>query len=107
MAFKKDDSRINRNGRPKGSMNKKNQLTSELIADILEQGKDKFVKELNSLDGKNYVTSYLALMEYQLPKLARSSVEAEISNDDTGISIVTNIITNDEFLRLKEENESE
>ena len=67
MPFKKDDDRINRNGRPVGSKNK-GQLR-DFIAGVLDLNKEKFQESLSGLKNAEFVKLYLEAMQYALPKL--------------------------------------
>jgi len=70
-------------GRPKGAKNKltlakevlNNNLWDKIGEKITGEGIDKCWRELNTLDGKDYVYSFLALMEYFKPKLSRTTLE--------------------------------
>jgi hypothetical protein len=64
-------------GRPKGSVNKDNELKA-FIKGLISDNTDKLTKEIAKLEGKVYIDSVLALMEYAVPKLARVEVEGEI-----------------------------
>ncbi len=55
-------------GRKAGTPNRATAKIKGLISDFLENKFDKFLKELNKLEGKDYVTSYLKMIEYVVPK---------------------------------------
>ena len=49
---------------------------------VIDDNRDKFEKELNSLEGRDYINAISNLMEYCTPKLQRSEVIAEIAIED-------------------------
>lgn len=97
MPFKKNDSRINRNGRPKGSTNK--------ITDKIKSGFEKLVadnleglqQDLDAMSPKDKVQALSNLSKYILPTLKQSevSLEADVKtqelNDDMLKAIVDNM----------------
>lgn len=58
-------------GRPKGSKNVKTQQWEGLGDYITRIGADKFLYELQILEGKEYIDMYTKILEYFKPKLAR------------------------------------
>jgi hypothetical protein len=82
MPYKKGKSG-NVKGKPKGVKSKKTIILEAFVQAIAEGGVEKFQIELNKLTGKDYVTSYLALLEYVKPKLARQEVKQEGSTTQT------------------------
>lgn len=75
-------------GKPKGAVSKKTHIISTLnmkysdCANYMETTAfDRFVREMEQLDGRDYVTAYLALLEYIKPKLSRMEVRAELTNE--------------------------
>lgn len=72
MPFKKGNP-----GKPKGAIRKDTKILKEFLVEISEKGKDKMWEELQKLQGKDYVHSYLTMLEYVRPKLART----ELAND--------------------------
>jgi hypothetical protein len=66
-------------GRAKGSINKVTKPLKELLANYSQESYDRFVMEMDHLQGIEYVRSYLALLEYFIPKLQRSEVTEIIS----------------------------
>jgi len=67
MPFQKGTSG-NPNGRTKGVGNKIGAEVKILISNFLESNYKKFTREISKLKGKDYVTAYLKLLEYELPK---------------------------------------
>jgi hypothetical protein len=70
----------NPNGRPQGAVSQKRLLIDNFVNIIIEEGTDRFNQELNSLEGKDFVQSYLTLLEYARPKLARTTLEGDANN---------------------------
>ena len=59
-------------GRPKGTKNKKTAENSERINNVLSYINDKYMYEdIDSLSSSERVKTYISLMEYVVPKLAR------------------------------------
>ncbi len=68
----------NPKGRPIGAKSKKT-LQWEQFADYcMNQGLEKFCKELETLEGGDYVKAFLNLIEYFKPKLSR--VDQQLSS---------------------------
>lgn len=66
-------------GRPKGSVNKDNELKA-FLRELVNDSQEKLEQELSKLEGKAYVDAMFALMEYVQPKLSRTEVKAEVEN---------------------------
>ena len=64
-------------GRPKGSVNKDSELKVFLLK-LVNDNQDKLLDEIKTLNGKAFVDSMFALMEYVQPKLSRTEVKGEI-----------------------------
>lgn len=73
--------RLNPNGRPKGSVNITTFEKRGLIDYIKEEGKDKFLQELNTLSGIEYCKVYKDVIEIAFPKQARVIQQTEHSGD--------------------------
>lgn len=70
MARPKNDGKGRMGGRAKGTPNK---VTSELkgwISEILENGKEQFITNMQSLEPKDYIRTYTHLLNYVIPKQA-------------------------------------
>ncbi len=61
-------------GRPSGAKNKKTIQWETFSKYCLEGGLVKFKAELNTLEGRDYVESFLKLLEFHKPKLSRSQL---------------------------------
>jgi len=80
MPFKKGQSG-NKKGRPEGAVNKKTAQWEAFAEYCVNGGLKRFEQELNSLEGKDYVNSFLNLLEYHKPKLQRTEVKHEVDNE--------------------------
>lgn len=78
----------NPNGRPKGTPNK---VTTDLrtwVNDILQQGKERFICELEKLPPEEYVRVFTTLLNYVVPKQQAVSVEAQIEAEYRELKIM-------------------
>ena len=72
-------------GRPKGSLNKTTELMNEFGIDDVKKlkkymdsiGISRFIKEMESLEGKDYIVAYLGLLPYVRGKVANIEVSEE------------------------------
>ena len=67
MPLKKGESG-NPAGKAKGTTNKIRAKQREYLRDYLLENKEKFELEIQKLHGRSYVLTYLAMMQYILPK---------------------------------------
>lgn len=79
MPFKKGHKKVG--GRKEGSTNKKTAQWEAFAEYCLNGGLERFERELNTLEGKDYVNSFLSLLEYHKPKLGRTEVKHEVEKD--------------------------
>ncbi len=70
----------NPKGRPKGSQNKVTKETKELIKDLLDNNWVSFEKKLMNLDDKQFISTYIKLIEYVVPK--QRAVEEKVSEEE-------------------------
>ena len=70
-------------GRPTGSKNIATMEKRGLIEYLKEEGKDKFLTELNTLDGKDYCDQFTKVIEIAFPKQARVEQKTELSGEVT------------------------
>lgn len=85
-------------GRGKGTPNKETTTIRHYISAITEGGRDKFENELNKLEGKEYVNSFIHLLDFSLPKLQR----IEYTDDsDTKVKIDFSKYTKTELEQLR------
>ena len=70
-------------GKPKGSIDTKTRGW-ELLKETITTGlTDKFMAEMDKLDGIQYINAFLTTMEYFKPKLSRSEVLSQNENIET------------------------
>lgn len=62
-------------GRQKGTPNKATTDLKKWVAQILEGGKEDFLKRLGNLDDVSYIRTYTGLLGYVLPKMAATTPE--------------------------------
>lgn len=74
-------------GRGKNSKNKKTLEWETFSKYCLEGGLERFAAELNTLEGKDYVESFLKLLEFHKPKLART----DVTSNSTQMMIVMDL----------------
>jgi len=67
-------------GREKGTKNKVESKTKQFLKDLIDDNQAKIQKELEKLEGKDYLQALDRLMEYTEPKLSRTEVKAEIED---------------------------
>lgn len=82
-------------GRPKGAVNKENQVIKEAITAIITGGLEDFqsvLAEMRETNPVKYAENYMKLMEYTVPKLR--SVDSNVSVDTESLgSIKIEVIT--------------
>jgi hypothetical protein len=85
-------------GRPKGAENKETANLRKFLLFVTNNSRGKFEKELDKLEGKDYVQSFLQLLEYSTPKLAR----VEYTDDtDTKVNIDFSKYSKEELEQLR------
>ena len=52
-------------------------MQRQFIQTLLEGQQDKIISELNTLQGKDYLTAIHGFMEFAIPKLQRTEIEGE------------------------------
>lgn len=91
MPFKKGHKESK--GRPKGGKNKKTTENKERINKILSYIDDKYlIKDIDNLTSSERVKTYISLMEYIMPKLARKEHTGDNQNK---LQIEIEIVKND------------
>jgi len=80
MGFKKGIGG-NPNGRPKGRPNFASLEKKQLINFLKEEGAQRFIQELMTLEGKDYCQAYIPVIEVAFPKLSR--VETSVDQNVT------------------------
>lgn len=62
-------------GRKAGPPNKASNDIKKWVANILDSGRDEFVRRLASLDDRDYIRTYTGLLGYVMPKLSPTTPE--------------------------------
>lgn len=75
-------------GRQKGVPNKKTAQWEAFSQYCMEGGLERFQKEMNALKGKDYVNTFVSLLEFHKPKLQRTTLEGSET-----APIILNVIT--------------
>ena len=84
MPFKGGDENINRNGRPKGSKNKKTEAIREAYQKLTENNLESmsiWLSQVASEDPAKAMDIMLRLSEYIIPKLARTEMTGADGDD--------------------------
>ena len=90
MPFEKNDSRINRAGRPVGSLNRTTEMMRLNMARAANNTLNSLSEDLEKIrkkDPEKAIELSLKLMEYIMPKLSRTEVKAEIEQRIQQISV--------------------
>jgi hypothetical protein len=70
----------NPNGKPKGTVSLKTKGWDLLKETITTELTDKFMQEMNKLDGQQYINAYLNVLEFFRPRLSRTESKVEQTN---------------------------
>lgn len=93
MPFSVNDSRINRNGRKPGAVNKTTSAALQTVTTILEGQSERFLSELETIKGRNFCDLFVKLLALVIPKTADLSI--------TSADAIT------EFLKLEPKQQAE
>ncbi len=88
MSRSRNDGRGRLGGREKGTPNK---LTADMktwIAEILNDGRGRFVDSLNDLESSEYIRVYTGLLNYVIPKKQAISGEVEENKSNGGLNVI-------------------
>lgn len=91
MPFKKNDSRINRAGRPPGTPNRINEEIRSRINDFLENNFDNIENDLLQLEPRERIKFYIDLLSFGLPKLKSVELNADINDAREPLQIITTL----------------
>ena len=96
MPFTKNDTKINRAGRPKGSTSYSAKLRQQ-ITDYCEENLEYFLNEIKSMKtGHAKAQAFLSLLNYALPKLTESNSVIDIENlTETDVDKLFNRLVNE------------
>jgi len=70
----------NPKGKPKGTKCFRTIEKQGLINYLKEQGADKFIAEMDKLEGKDYCQIYIPVVELAFPKLSRNETKIEVED---------------------------
>ena len=73
MARQKNDGKGRMGGRAKGTPNQTTTDLKEWINSMLENGKEEFIKRLENSDDRDYIRTFIGLLNYVIPKQAPTS----------------------------------
>ena len=76
-------------GRKKGTPNKNNAKTKEAVALLAEGEFNEFKQTLKKLEPKDYVKTYLTMLEFVIPKMKA----VEVDQKEGSVNIVNTILT--------------
>lgn len=81
MARQKNDGKGRLGGRAKGTPNKATTDLKTWVASILDDGREKFIENLDKLEPSEYIRVFTGLLNYALPKQAPTSPEIELRKE--------------------------
>lgn len=99
MSRTKNDGRGRLGGREKGTPNKITADMKAWIAEILNDGRGRFMDSLNDLESSEYIRVYMGLLNYVIPK--RQAISGEVTEDKASGGL-TIIVGSDEERKLIE-----
>ena len=73
----------NPKGKPKGALSQKRKAWELIGESLMNECSDKFMVEMNKLEGTAYINAFLNIMEYFKPKLSRSETINQNENIET------------------------
>jgi len=76
MAFKKGQSG-NPKGRPEGAISEKKKMWEALGSFVVNEGSERAMKVLQSMDDEEFLHYYITMLEYFKPKQARQTLVGE------------------------------
>ena len=94
MAFKKGDKKPKNSGKKKGVPNKSTTLAREAVARFMDKNTgrlEKWLDEIAEDSPKDAFECVMKVMEYHIPKLARTEGTVEHSVDDKLAEILTDM----------------
>lgn len=67
-------------GKPKGAISEKTKLWNKLGEFVKTDMTEKFMVEVMTLEGREFVQAYKDILEFFKPKLARQEIKAEVND---------------------------
>lgn len=67
-------------GKAKGTKDKKTRRIDDLIEYLSNEGAERFVRAMDSLDDKTFANNYIQLIEFIKPKLSRQESTVTVDN---------------------------
>lgn len=93
MAFIKGDTRINKNGRPSGAVNRSTEQAKLTIARLANRGLDNIMEDFEKIRKENPTEAaklYLKLLEYIVPKKSSMEISGELNHRVHQVTIQIN-----------------
>ena len=87
MPFIKEDKRINKAGRPKGSKNKATNEIRDKFQELIESNYEQLEKDLKTLRASERVKAIIDLAKFILPTLKATEVDISSSENFNPITI--------------------
>ena len=81
MPFQKGIDKVPGSGKQKGSKNQKTLAWERIGEYVIGEGADRYISIITTLPDKEFLTEFRAIIEYFRPKLTRTQVQREISNE--------------------------
>lgn len=70
----------NPKGKPKGALSEKRKAWELIGESLMHECADKFMVEMNKLEGTAYINAYLNILEFWRPRLSRTESKIENTN---------------------------
>jgi hypothetical protein len=80
----------NPKGKPKGALSEKRKAWELIGESLMHECADKFMVEMNKLEGTAYINAYLNILEFWRPRLSRQEAINHNNNVDQVVISVTN-----------------
>lgn len=80
----------NPSGKPKGAVSARRKAWDLIGESLINESADKFMVEMNKLEGTAYINAYLNVLEFFRPRLSRTESLNQNVNQDQVVISVTN-----------------
>lgn len=87
----------NPKGKPKGALSAKRKAWELIGESLMNECADKFMEEMNKLEGTAYINAYLNILEFWRPRLSRSENHNMNQEVDKVVISITNTATLTQF----------